>query len=783
MKKSKLITVLSLSLILVLLLSTVCLAANLKNGSKGNDVKQLQMNLNGLGFNCGSADGAFGKNTEKAVKAFQKAEGLEADGIAGNKTQSALKKIAKSVQNDLKALGYDPGSVDGIIGSKTVAALKKFQKDHGYSQTGVATDDVRDDLKDALKEMKADAAEAKKKAEAEKKAAEEAKKKAEAEKKAKEEAKKQAEAEKKAKEEAKKQAEAEKKAKEEAKKQAEAEKKAKEEAKKQAEAEKKESEKKTESKKATDLDTFKKTESKVNAWYIVSDESTDKGTPIRSAPSDGNNITGYAKRNDALYVVSKGKNNAGNVWYKLENGNFIYSGRVRAGKLVTVTYVAADAKNVPSEGKLPESVAAPISKQVPTKAGYKFLGWTTDSAAKSVKYAAGGKVTAYSNMRLYAVWEKLPDATNLQTFNNTKTTVNKWYIVAEESTAQGTPLRNAPENAEATKTGKFVKKNEAVYVTAKGQNNAGNIWYQLKDGQFIYSERVREAKSFTITYDAKGGSGAPSSQTVTEGVKVKLYDTKPEKKGYKFDGWSDSESATKVAYAAGQQITPSKNLKLYAVWVEFPMEELLAAEMGIPQAKNTDDDGICTSCATGTLIRRRQIVDGKEPSFTLSDIRMSLTNPNSSIEKRREKATPTSTSGKNHIYPSISFKVNGYNDNGFSNCYSGDGKQVYKVASVKVSTIGSNISLRKQYVIDLLKSHPEGIYIYAKYDSANDYKHAVVITSYDEKTKTFYAIDPVDVRDGLKQIEALQDTWLSSKCGGVNNIFKKLTATGIRYIK
>ena len=778
MKKTRLITVLMLALTVVFLLSTVCFAANLKNGSKGNDVKQLQMNLNGLGFDCGKADGAFGKNTEKAVKAFQKAEGLAVDGIAGDKTQSALKKIAKGVQNDLKALGYDPGTVDGIIGSKTVAALKKFQKDHGDSQTGVATDDVRDDLKDALKEMKSNAAdkkaeeEAKKKAEAEKKAAEEAKKQAEAEKKAKEEAKKQAEAEKKAAEEAKKQAEAEKKAKEEAKKQAEAEKKAKAEAKKQ------------ETKKSSDLDTFKKTESKVNSWFIVDEESTAQGTPLRSAPASGDNIVGYVRKQQAVYVVSKGKNNEGNVWYKLEGDKFIYSSRVHEGKLFTVTYVAADAKNVPAEGKLPESVAAAITKQEPTKKGYKFLGWTTDSNAKTVKYKAGDKVTAYSNMRLYAVWEKLPDATNLETFNNTKSTVGKWYIVTEESTAQGTPLRNAPESAEATKTGKFVKKNESVYVTAKGQNNAGNIWYQLKDGQFIYSERVREAKSFTITFNANGGSGAPGSQPVTEGVKVKLKTSENlERKEYAFVGWSENSTATTATYANGAEITPTKDLKLFAVWVEFPMEELLAAEMGIPQAKNSSDTGICTSAATGTLIRRRQIVDGKEPSFTMSDIRMSLTNPKDPIEKRREKATPTGTSGKNHIYPNISFKVNGYDDNGFSNCYSGDGKQVYKIASVKVATIGSNVTLRKQYVIDLLKSHPEGIYIYAKYNSAKDYNHAVVITSYDEKTKTFYAIDPVDVRDGLKQIEALQDTWLSSVCGGVDNIFKKLTATGIRYIK
>lgn len=63
---------------------------NLKNGCKGEDVKALQILLNGRGFNCGAADGIFGKNTEKQVKAFQKKNKLTEDGIAGENTMTAL---------------------------------------------------------------------------------------------------------------------------------------------------------------------------------------------------------------------------------------------------------------------------------------------------------------------------------------------------------------------------------------------------------------------------------------------------------------------------------------------------------------------------------------------------------------------------------------------------------------------------------------------------------------------------------------------------------------------
>ena len=59
---------------------------------KGADVKAVQRKLISLGYSCGKygADGEFGKNTMKAVKAFQKAKKLKADGIVGKNTANAL---------------------------------------------------------------------------------------------------------------------------------------------------------------------------------------------------------------------------------------------------------------------------------------------------------------------------------------------------------------------------------------------------------------------------------------------------------------------------------------------------------------------------------------------------------------------------------------------------------------------------------------------------------------------------------------------------------------------
>jgi len=68
----------------------------LEKGSDGEDVKELQRRLRDLGYNPGAIDGDFGSKTRSAVKDFQRAQGLEADGIVGRKTINALNATRNS---------------------------------------------------------------------------------------------------------------------------------------------------------------------------------------------------------------------------------------------------------------------------------------------------------------------------------------------------------------------------------------------------------------------------------------------------------------------------------------------------------------------------------------------------------------------------------------------------------------------------------------------------------------------------------------------------------------
>lgn len=72
------------------------------------------------------------------------------------KAVATLKKgstgaAVKELQNNLKTLGYDPGTIDGVYGTATVSAVKKFQKDHGLTVDGIAGMNTQVAIDEALK--------------------------------------------------------------------------------------------------------------------------------------------------------------------------------------------------------------------------------------------------------------------------------------------------------------------------------------------------------------------------------------------------------------------------------------------------------------------------------------------------------------------------------------------------------------------------------------------------------------------------------------------------------
>jgi peptidoglycan hydrolase-like protein with peptidoglycan-binding domain len=154
----------------------------LKKGMKGAEVRKLQQDLTNKGYSTKGIDGIFGSNTESAVKKFQKANNIKADGVVGESTKKALssntpapkstakksttaakkaketasKSVSvdttfsstllkkgmkgaevKKLQQILTNKGFSTKGTDGVFGSNTEAAVKKFQKANKLKADGV----------------------------------------------------------------------------------------------------------------------------------------------------------------------------------------------------------------------------------------------------------------------------------------------------------------------------------------------------------------------------------------------------------------------------------------------------------------------------------------------------------------------------------------------------------------------------------------------------------------------------------------------------------------------
>lgn len=136
----------------------------LRKGDNGPLVKSLQNILISRGFSLPKygADGHFGDETERAVRAAQRATGISVDGVAGPQTYKAIKNYdgssfhflhwngeiirngergshVKELQGRLLALGYKlpKYGADGVMGGETANAVRKFQRDAGIKVDGI----------------------------------------------------------------------------------------------------------------------------------------------------------------------------------------------------------------------------------------------------------------------------------------------------------------------------------------------------------------------------------------------------------------------------------------------------------------------------------------------------------------------------------------------------------------------------------------------------------------------------------------------------------------------
>ena len=174
-------------------------------------------------------------------------------------------------------------------------------------------------------------------------------------------------------------------------------------------------------------------------------------------------------------------------------------------------------------------------------------GYTTDYT-HTLKYTVNGTSKSYSNA--YGT-----------------------YTIDDDGVYMNAYTVNVPVNADGSVS-------VSVYCQYTSTNSS-NLTTSNNGGTISLTKQA--AKTYTVSYNANGGSGAPSSQTKYHGTTLKLSSVTPTRDGYNFLGWSTSSTATTATYSVGGNYTSNASATLYAVWTQSSMIQTIMARY-----QNTD---------------------------------------------------------------------------------------------------------------------------------------------------------------------------------------------------
>ncbi|MEA4895928.1 MAG: InlB B-repeat-containing protein, partial [Oscillospiraceae bacterium] len=197
-----------------------------------------------------------------------------------------------------------------------------------------------------------------------------------------------------------------------------------------------------------------------------------------------------------------------------------------------------------------------------TKTGYSFAGWNTAENGSGTSYADRTSVKNLATEQngtvpLYAMWTA--DAYTLTFAANSGT-----GSMANQSFATG--------DTSALRTNAFTK---AGY-SFTGWKNDGNAPVAADAtvntvGRSTSLTAQWTANSYTVHFNANGGTGSMADQSFTYGTAHNLTANSMTRMGYSFAGWSDSPMATTATYQDNQSVSNLTSIKdaivtLYAVW-------------------------------------------------------------------------------------------------------------------------------------------------------------------------------------------------------------------------
>jgi len=198
----------------------------------------------------------------------------------------------------------------------------------------------------------------------------------------------------------------------------------------------------------------------------------------------------------------------------------------------------------------------------PTRSGYTFTGWTLSGSG-----SLSGNVYTFgtSNGTVTAGW--MANVTNYTlSLNANGGNVSPASVIQAQGTTYTLPT---PTRSGYTFTG---------WTLSGGGSLNGNVYTFGTSNGTVTAGWTANVTNYTLTYNANGGTGAPTAQTMPANTDFNLSSTVPTRNGYTFLGWNTIATATTATFSPNESVYLTGNTTLYAIWQANPTNTIFSTK-------------------------------------------------------------------------------------------------------------------------------------------------------------------------------------------------------------
>ena len=311
-------------------------------------------------------------------------------------------------------------------------------------------------------------------------------------------------------------------------------------------------------------------------------------------------------------------------FHYLGSKTFTASITIPARTSYTVSFNANSGSGAPSSQTKWYGESLTLSSTKPTRSGYSFRRWNTNTSDSGTAYSAGGTYTGNAALSLYAIWNPIiyykpngasgSDTSQTKTYGTTATlkaastysrsgfTFKRWntnttdtgtgYSAGASYTSNATVTlyaiwnrtvtynKNCSDTVGSLPSAQTAIATSAITLSSNTPTRTGYAFKQWNtktdNSGTTYAKGATYAKNAasvtlyaiwnrTVTYNANGGSNAPSAQTEIATKNITITSSQPTRSGHTFLGWNTSADGTGTNYSAGSTYSGA-NVTLYAKW-------------------------------------------------------------------------------------------------------------------------------------------------------------------------------------------------------------------------